>query len=84
MKAVAGRTVGINKTSKDIEGTVRLEKDTNLAQLISGNDIIIYTDTTISEEMIFKAGITCMAHQAKSVVFKGCDWCFQLRVEDIS
>jgi hypothetical protein len=83
-RAVKGKIVGINKTSKDIEGAVRLTKDTNMAQLVTGNNIIVYTDSTMSEEMIFKAGIALNVHQAKSVVFQGEDWPFQLRLEEIS
>ena len=84
MKAVNGRVVGINKTSKDIEGTVRLTKDTNMAQLITGNNVIIYVDSSISEEMMFKAGVTMNVFGAESAVFRCADWGFQLLMQPIS
>ena len=84
MKAVEGRQVAINTSKQDIDGTVRLTKDTNMVQLVTGNHVTVYTDQQLKEETIFKAGINLMAHQAKSIVFKGSDWPFQLRLEDIS
>ena len=85
MKAVPGRVVAINKTSHDIEGAVRITKDTNLMQLISGNDVIIHTDDkTIMEVMMFKLGMIRAVCAPKSVIIRGDDWSFQMRMEDIS
>jgi len=84
MKATPGRTIGINTTRKDIEGAVRLTKDTNMPQLVSGNHVIIYVDTALPEHTIWKAITNMVVHNAESVVFRGEDWIQQLRMEDIT
>lgn len=84
MKAIPGRTVGINKTSKPIDGAVVLTKDTNYQQLIAGNNVIIYTDSKINEHTIFKIGIAMQVYGAESAVIRGGDWGWQLRIESIT
>ena len=82
MKAEKGKIVGINKTSHDVPGAVRLTKDTNIPQLVSGNNVTVYTDGSLNDDMIFKIGITMIAHEAESCVIVGEDWPFSLRFED--
>ena len=83
-KRAVPHTVGINKTRKDVPDTIRLSGGTNWEQLFAGNNVIVYTDGNVTDDMILKLGVAMNVYDVESCVIQGEDWPFQLRVEPIT